>query len=90
MEVSVNPFRLIQVRQVIKRKPHSLLPNSNLPTIETEPQIEGRSVAQAVIAALSPQRPRFDSKSPHMRFVVDNVAVGQVFFSDYLYLTLIL
>jgi hypothetical protein len=31
------------------------------------------------VAGLSPQRPRFDPKSVLVRFVICNVAVGQVF-----------
>jgi hypothetical protein len=41
--------------------------------------IEGRAMAQAVIACLSEQRAGFDPGSVHMGFVVDKVALGQVF-----------
>lgn len=39
---------------------------------------QGHGMANSV-AGPSPQRTRFDSRSVHMRFLVDKVAVGQVF-----------
>jgi hypothetical protein len=40
----------------------------------------GRAMAQArLVAGLSPRRPGFDPGSVHMGFVVDKVALGQVF-----------
>ena len=36
-----------------------------------------------LVAGLSPRRPDFDSGSVHVEFVVDKVALGQVFFPEY-------
>jgi hypothetical protein len=41
---------------------------------------EGRAIAQAVTRRLSTAVARFDPRSSHVGFVVDNVALGHVFF----------
>jgi hypothetical protein len=42
----------------------------------------GRRWLRRLVAGFSPQRPGFDPGSVHVRFVVDKVALGQVFFSE--------
>jgi hypothetical protein len=34
-----------------------------------------------LVTSVSPHRPRLDSRPVHVKFVVDEVALGQVFFS---------
>jgi hypothetical protein len=40
----------------------------------------GRATVQASYASFPPGRPRFESRSGHVGFVVDKVALGQVFY----------
>jgi hypothetical protein len=35
-----------------------------------------------LVAGISPRRPGFDPRSVHVKFVVDQVALGKVFFSS--------
>jgi hypothetical protein len=43
----------------------------------------GRAIAQALVVGFPPRRPGFEPESVHVGFVVDKVALGQVF-SEYL------
>jgi hypothetical protein len=45
-------------------------------------EVDGRAIAQAVVARLPPHWPGFELRSNHLEFVVDKVALGQVSF-DY-------
>ena len=55
----------------------------------SKPKPKGRAMAQAVSrAVISPRRPGFDPRSDHVGFVVDKVALGQVFPPEYFGFTL--
>jgi hypothetical protein len=85
-----HPCRLIQFLQVIKRKLHSLLPNSNLPTMETETQIEGRTMARAVRRRPFTAETQVRSQNLFIWDLWLIVWQWDKFFSDYFYLPLIL
>jgi hypothetical protein len=43
---------------------------------------EGRALAQLLVAGFQPRQPRFEPRSVHVEFVVEKVALGQLF-SEY-------
>jgi hypothetical protein len=42
--------------------------------------VQKNELLRLVVAGFPPRRPGFDSRSGHVRFVVDKVALGKIFF----------
>jgi hypothetical protein len=48
-------------------------------SIHTAQQVKAMPQLRGLVARMLPQRPGFDPRSVHVRFLVDKVALGQIF-----------
>jgi hypothetical protein len=48
--------------------------------VESIKSVQANELLRRLVAGFPPRRPGFDSRSGHVRFIVDKVTLGKIFF----------